>query len=317
MQLAREPAVVLGDLRTSPTAARVAQEREVLAAREPARFVEHRELAELDEVIAAPARAELCPGAILQSGGHARDAPVGVHHVVLTPRLERGAHPEPCLTLDRPRQTCLVIRQRADGQIQHRQLHPARDVDSHRIRDDGVMRRQHTADGQSVAHVRIRHERARYRDRQTARILHLLHGGRLVILAPDLVGSVALPRGERVSSRRVIDKLPRKSRIAGIVEKCRGRRGDAPEVTQDGRHAALCRVSFLQNLFGSLSAAACWNPHLDQIFCFHDTHLMTAHTTFNSIQFNHRRSYSALSRRPSSDLQLRHAELLRDAGGSG
>ena len=66
MELARQPAVVLSDLRTGAAAARVAEEREVLAARESRRVVEHRELAELDEVIAAPTRAELRPGTILQ-----------------------------------------------------------------------------------------------------------------------------------------------------------------------------------------------------------------------------------------------------------
>ena len=67
MELARQPAVVLSDLRTGAAAAGVAEEREVVAARESRRVVEHREPAELDEVIAAPARAELRPGAILQA----------------------------------------------------------------------------------------------------------------------------------------------------------------------------------------------------------------------------------------------------------
>jgi len=57
---------------TRATATRVAEEREVLTARESRRVVEHREPAELDEVIAAPPRAELCPGAILQPRGHTR-----------------------------------------------------------------------------------------------------------------------------------------------------------------------------------------------------------------------------------------------------
>ena len=72
----------------------------------PAASSKHGELAELDEVIAAPARAELCPGAIFQAGRHARHAPIGVHDVVLPARLERGANPETCLTFERARQTC-------------------------------------------------------------------------------------------------------------------------------------------------------------------------------------------------------------------
>src|SRR5713101_3442485 len=96
MELARQTAVVLSDLRTSATAAGVAEECEVLAARESRRVVQHRESAELDEVIAAPTGAELCPGTILQGRGHARHPPIGVHDAVLATRLERGADPETC-----------------------------------------------------------------------------------------------------------------------------------------------------------------------------------------------------------------------------
>src|SRR5229473_6068190 len=117
MELARQPAVVLSDLRPRATAARVAQQCEVLTARESRRLVEHREAAELDEVIAAPARAELCPGAILQSRGQTRHPPIGVHDVVLPTRSERGAHAEACLTLERSCQTRLVVRERADRQV--------------------------------------------------------------------------------------------------------------------------------------------------------------------------------------------------------
>src|SRR5260370_20768917 len=107
VDLTRRLAVVLSDLRTSAAAARVAEECEVLAARESRRVVQHRELPELDEVIAAPTRAELCPGTILQFRGHTRHPPIGVHDVVLPTRSERGAHPETCLTLQRARHTRL------------------------------------------------------------------------------------------------------------------------------------------------------------------------------------------------------------------
>src|SRR5712692_3720541 len=116
MELARQPAVVLSDLRTSATAARVAKECEVLTARESRRVVKHRELAELDEMIAAPTRAELCPGAIFQSRGHARHSPIGVHDVVLPAGSERGANPETGLTFERPCQARLVVHHRAHGQ---------------------------------------------------------------------------------------------------------------------------------------------------------------------------------------------------------
>ena len=68
MELARQPAVVLRDLRAGAAAARVAEQREVLArAAGPTASSVDRQLAELDEVIAAAARAELRPRAILQS----------------------------------------------------------------------------------------------------------------------------------------------------------------------------------------------------------------------------------------------------------
>src|SRR3989442_15902476 len=114
MELTRQLVVVLSELPTSATAARVGEQGEVLAARESRRVVKHRELAELDEVIAAPTRAELCPGTILQFRGHTRHPPIGFHDVVLPTRSERGAHPETCLTLECARQTCLIVRERVN-----------------------------------------------------------------------------------------------------------------------------------------------------------------------------------------------------------
>src|SRR2546427_10235108 len=76
MERARQAAVMLSDLRAGATAARMAQERKVLAARESHRVVKNGELSELDEMVATPARAELRPGAVFQSGGHPRHLPV-------------------------------------------------------------------------------------------------------------------------------------------------------------------------------------------------------------------------------------------------
>src|SRR5438045_3604210 len=91
MELARQATEVLSDLRASATAARMAEKREILTARESRRVVRHSESTELDEMIAAAARAELCPGPILQAGGHTGHPPIGVHDVVLAARSERGA----------------------------------------------------------------------------------------------------------------------------------------------------------------------------------------------------------------------------------
>src|SRR5438093_535354 len=122
MELARQPAVVLGDLRAAATAARVTQERKVLAAGEPHRVVKHGELPELDKMIAASAGSELCPRTVFQSRRQVRDLPIGVHHVVLAARTEGGAHPETRLALQRARQTRPIVRERLDRQVQYRQL---------------------------------------------------------------------------------------------------------------------------------------------------------------------------------------------------
>ena len=71
MEIPREAAVVLGHLRTGTTTAGVTQEREIRSAWKPDRVIEHRELAELHEVVSAAARAQLRPRAILQPGGDA------------------------------------------------------------------------------------------------------------------------------------------------------------------------------------------------------------------------------------------------------
>ena len=67
---------------------------------EARRRVEHGELAELDEMVAASARAELPPGAVLHPCRHPRDTPVGIHDVVLPAFLEGRTHSEACLPLD-------------------------------------------------------------------------------------------------------------------------------------------------------------------------------------------------------------------------
>ena len=113
--LTREPAVVLGHLGARAAAAGVAEEREVLAGREAHGGVEHRQQAELDEVIAAAARAELRPGAVLESRGDAGDAPVRVHHGVLPALPELRADAEAGLALERATEALLIARERGHG----------------------------------------------------------------------------------------------------------------------------------------------------------------------------------------------------------
>src|SRR6266487_5588806 len=79
MEVPCQPAVVLRDLRAGAATAGMAEQRDVLAGRESHRIVEHGQLAELDEVVAASARAQLRPRAVLQARCDAGDAPIGIH----------------------------------------------------------------------------------------------------------------------------------------------------------------------------------------------------------------------------------------------
>jgi len=187
---ARQLAVMVGDLRTGAAAAGVAEQREVPSRRESGRTVEHRELAELDEVIAAAARAELSPGAVLHPRGHSRHPPVGVHDLVLTASLKRRAHPEARLALDRAREPVLTGCERADRQVEDGELHAARDVDADGVRNHRILGGEHAPDREPVAHVRIRHERASDGDGELARVLELIDRGRLEVGAPDPVGCI-------------------------------------------------------------------------------------------------------------------------------
>ncbi len=266
---ARQPAVVVGDLRAGSPAAGVAEERQVLPRRESGSSIENREQAELDEVIAAPARAELRPGAILHARGHTRHPPVGVHDVVVPARLERGAHAEARLTLDRLRQTILIGRERADRQVENRELHPARDVDADGVRDHGVPGRQHAADGEPVADVRIRHQGAGHRYGQLARILELLDRCRLEVVAPDPVRRIDASRNKRPLRRGLLDEQPRQLPVARIVDKIGRCRGDQVQFAHDGRHAALGCPGLLQNPLGRLGGAARRDADPDQVSCLH------------------------------------------------
>ena len=142
------------------------------------------EQAELDEMIAAAAGAELRPGPVFVLFGHRADIPIRIQHLVLPAVLEAGAHAKTRLGLDRPGEPILVPFQFARRNIEHGHLHAAGNIHADRIRNDRVLRGQHSADGQPVANVRIRHEGAGHRDRQQAGFLHLHHRFVLQSFAP-------------------------------------------------------------------------------------------------------------------------------------
>ena len=265
MPIAREAAVVLRDLRAGPPAAGVTEQREVLARRQPDRAVGHGELPELDEVIAAAARPELRPRAILEAGRDVAHAPIRIHDTVLAWRPERGADAESRLTLDRFGQLALIVGQRGERQIQHGHLHAARDVHADRVRNDGVVRRQHAADREPVADVRVGHERAGDRDRQLARVRHLLDRRRLQVFTPDAIGRVDLARLERVGRRGLIEQQSREVAIGLVVFESSRRLGDALQIVQHGRRALLRRLRLLQQLLRRLRALAGRNTDAGQV----------------------------------------------------
>ena len=103
---------------------------------------------------------------------------------MFVPVLERGADPEARLLFEDLAQAVFLPLQALRGHGEHAQPHAAGDVDAHGIRNDGVPRRQHTADRQPEAQVRIGHERATHRDGQAAREAQLFDGIVLDVIAP-------------------------------------------------------------------------------------------------------------------------------------
>src|SRR4051812_30828909 len=100
---------MLRDLSPGSTAPRVTQKRQILAGGETDSVVHYRQLAKLDEVIAAAAGSELTPRAILQLGCQRRDPPVAIHHVVLARRAKGRADAESRFALERMCQAGSVI----------------------------------------------------------------------------------------------------------------------------------------------------------------------------------------------------------------
>ena len=157
------------------------------------------------------------------------------------------AHAEARLTLDRLRQTILIGRERADRQVENRKLHPARDVDADGVRDHGVPGRQHAADGEPVADVRIRHQGAGHGYGQLARILELLDRGRLEVVAPDPVRRIDASRNKRPLRRGLLDEQPRQLPVARIVDKIGRCRGDQVQLVTTAAMlrlavSAFCRI---------------------------------------------------------------------------
>ena len=165
-------------------AAAVAEQGHVLAGRKSADGVSGGKDAELDEMIAAAAGAELCPGAILVLAGDGADGPVRFEDLVFTTMLEGCAHTEAGLGFDGFDELLALSVQLTQRQIEDGEFHAAGDVDADGIGDHRVVGGEHTADGQAITDMGVRHEGARHRDRELAGPAHLVDGLGFEILSP-------------------------------------------------------------------------------------------------------------------------------------
>ena len=231
MLLARQAAEVRGHGVAGSTAPRVAEQSQVPPLRQTGRRIEHREHAELHEVVAASARAELCPRAVLQPGRHLRRAPVVVHHRVLATTLEAGANPKPGFSLQRSRQFRLPGNEVVDRPIDDRHLHAARDVHAHRVGDHGVVGGKDATDRQSVALVRVGHQRGGHRNGELAGVANLFQRAILESLAEDLAGRQMVSRRQRRRGGAM--------RLHHLVRPVDTSEGDAESRDLAGLHAGL------------------------------------------------------------------------------
>ena len=133
------------------------------------------EEAELHEMVAAAAGAELRPGAVLVLFGDRAYLPIRIHHLVVAAVLESGAHAKAGFRFNRAGQAFRMPLQLTDGDIQHRHLHAAGDIHADCVWNNGVLGRQHAANRQAVAHVCVRHEGTGHCHGQQAGFLHLHH----------------------------------------------------------------------------------------------------------------------------------------------
>ena len=159
--------------RAGAAAAAVREQRDVRSRFKISNRSVSREKAEFNEVVPAAAGAELRPGTVLVLLRDRADRPIGVEHLVFATLFERRTDPETRFRLDRARETVLPPVQVIQADVEHGHLHAAGDVHADRVRDHRVLRGQHAADRQTVTDMRIGHERARDRNRQQTRLLHL------------------------------------------------------------------------------------------------------------------------------------------------
>ena len=166
------------------------------------------------------------------------------------------------------RQPALLPGQRRQREIEHRQLHAARDVHADGVRDDRVARGQDTADRQTVADVGVRHQRARDRDRQLARVAQLLQRVGLEVLAPDHVRRIVLAGHEALFVRHVLLHQARELAVDGIGGGRLRRRRDPAKRVGHVAHVALGVLRVLEQLLGDVDRLPPRDAHPQQIRVF-------------------------------------------------
>ena len=155
--------------------------------------------------------------------------------------------------------------QLAHGQVEHGHLHAAGNVHADGVGDDRVVGGQHAADGQTIADVRVRHQRARDRHGELARASHLVDGLGFESFAPlpprgrgllegaigleQRLGKLAAQLVGREVARRAHDGLDLGGQLQLVT-------AFEDEVRDEGDAAA--------------GGFAGWDPEGDKIFGVHD-----------------------------------------------
>ena len=172
----------------------VTEQRDVFPRLQAEFAIRHGEAVELDEVVAAAAGAKLTPGTVLVLARDGAHGPVGIQHAVLAAVAEPGPNPKAGFVFDGAGEPVLPTFQIAQRQVQHRHLHATGDVHTDGVGDDGIVRGEHTANGQPVAEVGIGHEGTGDRHGQQAGLIHLCHGFGFQVRAPLTIGNGCRPR---------------------------------------------------------------------------------------------------------------------------
>jgi len=238
------------------------------------------ERAELDEMVARPAAAELAPGDIAEArrdrvGGPGRI----VQHGVLARHFPLAARAEAGLLFQHGAKAVASLVEDLRRGIEDGHAHPAGDVHADGIGDHAVVCGQHAANRQAVALVRVGHQRAAHRHRQPHRALHLFERALLDLLgAPHFVGrggveivagralAVPLEGGQRLGH-------PAIDRVVQVISRGAEHLGQIAQYVLLGRTRVGCRLGRLQRQTKRFAGA---KAELKQIVAVHGPFLSNA-----------------------------------------